>query len=126
MLCRGARLKGGLGPAKLNPLPLTAMLEITSVVLPGLLTETANVLLPPTCTVPKFRADEPTLIWLEEGIELKSSPHSRKVQLATCNRETRILIRGSLSPCEGARWGMIEKPSHLRRMSVLREIRIAR
>lgn len=124
-VCRGVKLKGGLGPAKLNPAPLTLTWEIVSVVLPALLTVTPRVLLLPTCTVPKFRAEALTAIWPKEGIELKNNPESRKIQIASCDRQTRILISGSLSPCESARWGVIEKPPHLRRIFASREIAIA-
>ena len=98
-LCRGARLKGRTGPPKLNPLPLTVAPVTVRVFLPLLLTLAANVLLLPICMLPKLRVEEVTAIWLNDGRAEKSSPASGKIQARKYCRETRSLIRGSLSPC---------------------------
>lgn len=114
VLCRGPRLSGRFGPVKLKPLPLIVASVMVSVSRSGLLTTTDSVLLVPICTVPKFKLEELTAIWLYEATDQNSNPESRKKQPADFHRETRELIVASLSPCLTRHGGgMIEKSSLL-------------
>src|SRR5579859_248528 len=55
-LCRGPTVMGRRGPAKLNPVPETAVAEMVTVCLPVLVTLRGMTRLFPTCTLPKLIA----------------------------------------------------------------------
>ena len=50
--CRGSKVRGRLGPAKLNPVPDVVTSEIVTVDFPLLVTPSGTIRVLPTCTFP--------------------------------------------------------------------------
>jgi len=70
---------GRLGPAKRNPFPEAAALEIVKVYLLELVIEMGLIRLLPTSTVPKLAADTATTFSAAAGIEIVNRERSRRL-----------------------------------------------